>query len=317
MCELIDVQINDDRDTEFVSSGILPYMHTRDGALYILGKENFSHSICRNKKWSPFSGTRNKSETAEETAAREFCEETIFSIHLLSGDNDEIVDIENYLNSKMYDYKMTSTYRDGQTVFKQILFVCKVPQSLNQFRSPTLFESLRDSMINLKRDIKQLKYEISLLVKSCDYPHVGQYVKLDDDQINRRWCVICVKKIEFDEEKLCIKITIMMKHGLDFIERVLTKDVARHMRVSTRLYSETYNKWMMFINYTVRKFNEPRCLRIDTALGTIYNIMVKKEFLEKSKIQFFNREQINKLIERDDIKSSYASCVERVLNSNS
>jgi len=313
MCELVDIKINDDNDTEFVSSGILPYMETRNGKLYILGKENFSHSICRNKKWSPFSGTRNKLENVEDTAAREFCEETIFTIRLICDKNDEVFDIKNYLIDKNYDYKITSTCRDGDIVFKHVLYICKIPHSLIKFRIPSLFHSLRENLILLKRDLKQFKYEISLLVKTCEYPHINQYIKLDDDSINRRWCVVCIKEIKFDEEKLSIKISTILKHGNDFIERTIVKVVARHMRVSTRLYSETYKKWMLFLNYTALNFRELRCLRIYNALGTIYNIVVRKEFLEKSKIQFFNKNQISELIENNEIKDSYVNCLKSIL----
>jgi hypothetical protein len=72
---------------EFIGAGILPYATNTKGELvFLLGLENEGTDESRNNLWSDFGGSKDRGETPEQTAYREFIEESMNAI----GDNEKI-----------------------------------------------------------------------------------------------------------------------------------------------------------------------------------------------------------------------------------
>lgn len=129
----------DDIRRNAIGAGIIPIAITQNGSCrIILGKERYICYWRGSQKWSGFEGSRKTDETVEETAAREFLEESMYCIPLcgvpLTFDALVLalrkgmyvrrivvqIEHENQTQPKYHiTYIMQTTYDNHETMFSQ------------------------------------------------------------------------------------------------------------------------------------------------------------------------------------------------------
>ncbi len=100
----------------FRGAGVLPYAIHRGNVWFLLGLENEGTDKTRNNLYSDFGGGKEKGETPEETAYREFVEESMNAI----GNNNKIkMALKNppivYKNKGYYEYLIKIKYDNSLT----------------------------------------------------------------------------------------------------------------------------------------------------------------------------------------------------------
>lgn len=94
--QIIDAAFDDASiERHGTAAGVLPFTTTPNGEVYVLlGRERFVHSWRGSCRWSGFEGSRHRGESIDETAVREFVEESLgvivphMSPHLLRTQYD-------------------------------------------------------------------------------------------------------------------------------------------------------------------------------------------------------------------------------------
>lgn len=93
--------------SKYIGAGILPYAKRSDGIyVFMLGRENEGSDPNKSNRWADFGGgSENKDKNPEETALREYLEETMDAF----GDKDYMEKaLQNpdmvYINKRYYEY---------------------------------------------------------------------------------------------------------------------------------------------------------------------------------------------------------------------
>ena len=108
-------------------AGILLYMARRCGgkreSMIVLAQEEFVNGWNQSGCWSAFEGGAKPGETTEETAAREFIEESAGSFAI--NGHRTLDEITGMLRAKHYAGKITVTSRDGRRA--HVTYVVRIP----------------------------------------------------------------------------------------------------------------------------------------------------------------------------------------------
>lgn len=92
-------------------AGILPYAIHNDKLYFLLGRENPGSDPKKNNLFSDFGGGTEKNETPEQTAFREFTEETMGIYEHLDITLDEK---QSYNNGLYYQYMVKIPYSEAE-----------------------------------------------------------------------------------------------------------------------------------------------------------------------------------------------------------
>lgn len=125
----------------FVGAGILIYANRPDGGIiFLLGKENDGTDTLRNGLYADFGGHRENKEKPEETAYREFKEETMNAI----GNNDLIKmmikkPILLYIgNNNYHEYVIRLDYNENISgIYNRIMAELKKCMVYKKYRNHT------------------------------------------------------------------------------------------------------------------------------------------------------------------------------------
>jgi hypothetical protein len=139
----------DDISSQFVGAGIVPI--TKKGGIWslILGKERYDPSWPGSHKWSAFEGGKKEGERMEETAAREFLEESMGCVSLLREGREIPLDEESILSlldAKKYILKTVLSIQMKSRAHKQF-YVMYLVESSSGDECPPLFEEKRLSFL--------------------------------------------------------------------------------------------------------------------------------------------------------------------------
>lgn len=104
--------------TGYTSAGVLPIC-IHNGAPYaLLGREEFT---ARTRRWADFAGRKKSTDVDEyETAAREFCEESVHCVHLNGVASNTVDAVAKHLRAQNFVLKLLI---EKASKGKRILFV--------------------------------------------------------------------------------------------------------------------------------------------------------------------------------------------------
>lgn len=219
-----------------VGAGILPFMsRVVDGKVeivYILGQEDFVNGWNQSGCWSAFEGGRQGDETCEQTAAREFFEETVGTIEL--NGCQTVDELAQSLREKNYVLRIAVCRCTKPLRRDHVTFVVRMPwqddltAKFSASRTPlariyemgisekSLYERATHKGVTNKKFNDAYHRKVAQLDKACDdLPQQLQshnaLVQEFDHQVGR---VRRKVKRDFVEKRRVAYVTIRMVHHI-------------------------------------------------------------------------------------------------------
>ena len=189
-----------------VGAGVLPIMINTNGKIsVILGRERTVPNWKGSQKWSGFEGGRKFPESVEETAAREFYEESM-GIVAVDSSGDNVYDaVLRVLRSKQYVTRIAlcihkekpplvaSTAVASSNDKYHVTYVVQVPY---QADLPERFADLRKRLVQLQ------KIQGSLKTLRAAFPDASPYIK--EGMTHGQDTITGVIKADVLEDRLCV-----------------------------------------------------------------------------------------------------------------
>ena len=160
---ITDHYTEEDLQKYTVGAGIVPFMISPQKEIFlILGKEKITPRWKGSDKWSGFEGGRKNPETVEETAAREFCEESLNCICVNTSSKQCLYsDILNMLQNKEYTLRLVFCTKQAKKCMQyHVTYVIQVPFQINTTKK---FMEKRIQLLQLEEINRNLNN------MSCDF----------------------------------------------------------------------------------------------------------------------------------------------------
>jgi hypothetical protein len=289
------------------SAGILPWCVTSSGEVMILlGRESCSMS----RRWAPFEGSAHPDEDIYSAAAREFVEESLGMISprvaaaqrptqpYLHADrlHRMLQRQEGFSHSVELRYRVrqrAATWKQATTLVSRVEYEKDIE---------TRFAMVRSQLIELSRfgcTLRKLKEQVEGetgvygrrvlarggVYKVVDIVQIESVVPCDDSNTHVRMVVIVCARRQDDPGSvryLRLQATLPFKVGL------LTVIYSVHLRLLRQLLTTTDVRDIIA---------HPAVQLVRNPLGDIESLQVNSDFLEKDKIKFWSRQQLEEMLE--------------------
>lgn len=288
------------RGRSLQGSGILCWAQCPDTKeiYFLLGREDESNTQPRRshhrnkmKGWCDFGGCNKRfyrydpldgeGETAAQTAAREFVEETCGMVSLDCVTNTNCKTVQTALQHGRFDFVITTKANKGKR--RYVCFVCKVPWdpliSVKFTNMRTLLSRLYHDVCNVHRLQKQI-------------PHSPPYFR-PGMTVGKATVVRAVQDVLWDSTEKRLKLLMETQPEHDVGEPTLmwyTFDVDDGDR-----FIETYVDWVkcrqkmlrVYLNLPLEVRHHPS-MKVMYKYGNVFNLSINPDFLEKDELRWWS-----------------------------
>lgn len=256
-----------------IGAGILPVSVDEDGQVrLLLGKERYVSHWRGSLKWSGFEGGRKPNEEIEETASREFLEESIGSVEF--SEDEKHYSILEYLKTSKYVARIVLCILHGSEPSEKryhVTYVVQVPHSKDVVFN---FSQRRRILMELQtKNLQILRLQEQIKEFDLDLP-------IEDDM----WAAI-----------------VRVRSDAVFAVEVITHDdeiVVLFFPTAGQEVCEVFNRWLHMRNVITADCNtlQPICeIAVDqnrNTRQTVTSLKVNEDFVEKQCIQWWSYEEL-------------------------
>lgn len=282
----LDLDIDSLRD-KIVGAGILPFTYcpSQKKVYILLGKERYVTNWKGSLKWSGFEGGRKFEEDVEETAAREFVEESMGVIRL--DDHNPTSTIHNvvqFLKKKKYAARILLCIDHGDTDKRyQVTYLVQVP--LHQ-SCRTEFSHIRNTFMNIHAKLLHFKRIFDAL------PSADEVFVMEDQ-------IVDGKKVKALVNVTLTSTTLMVEYLSDDGMCLKEHDISQCPR---RASLDVYCKWFCMrkqINSYLCELNSIReCVNVKrNCLGFFVHATLNEEYIEKQQIHWWSLDSLKQVIQ--------------------
>lgn len=285
------IAVEDVRES-IMGGGVIPVAVDENGELLVLlGKERYINHWRGSLKWSGFEGGRKFNESIEETAAREFTEESMGVVSV--DENKEFSTIEKALEKiRSEDYftrvLLCINHNDHGVEEKRfhVTYVIEVPY---QPECCDKFLDLRKQFLDFQAKLLQYKKILDQL--SFEYPFIRE------DDIIKGKKVKAISDVRVIDKELVV--TYVAEDGVNNMR----KEVQRNDMLS--LYLRWYSSRIQMDAEIKTLCHLGRSLLVErNCIGFFVNAKLNEEYIEKQEIQWWKLSELDDVIENGGFRQS-------------
>ena len=269
-------------DRLVIGAGIIPITKINGEYNLLLGKERYINHWRGSCKWSGFEGGRKSNEDIQETAAREFIEESLCSISFCS-EKPNLKNITHFLKNKQYFTCITLCIIHTEPLEKRyhVTYVVEIPNSTN----------ICDDFIFFRKKLVDLQSKSTMIEKVSDkFPN--EYPFLKENMIFNDQCITAITNI-----KIC---------PFNFLHIEYIDDIGWHTVKYPEINDDirSYVEWFKLRQDLNEDFEEVvsnidlHCVNVTkNSLNTIIKLNINEEYIEKQLIEWWPVSKLKKVIE--------------------
>lgn len=289
---------------------------------FLLGKEcDNQRRSHRNKLrgWCDFGGCskrfQNGSESAAQTAAREFVEETCNMVPL-GGVPTNCKTVQQDLLQGKFDFVVTTKANKGKR--RYVCFVCQVDWDPD---IPTKFSNVRSVLSHMYQDasyVHQLHRQVPhsapyyrpgmTLASSVGLTHIVSGVPLQAPALVR-----AVLDVQWDGD--CLKVLLETQQDGDTQQRWHSCPVQADDKFVTRYVAWVKCRQQLLKNYQALplEVRHHASVRVQYKYGNIYSLAVNADYLEKSDVAWWSLADLERELEDGGRYNPFRPCFRSVI----
>lgn len=267
-------------ETHIAGGGILPVSIFNNQVKILLGKERYINHWRGSLKWSGFEGGRKVSETINDTACREFIEESLSALELTNESENTIPykeQIQKIINDKEYFMRiiLCINHENGGHIDKRyhVTYVLEVPFQMECIER---FNNTRKKLIDLHYRLTQFQ-KIYEQLSEHEYPII-----MKNDVIHGN-VVKAISKVRLQDDQ--ITILYMDDDGEKQIHETCSEAQKETAITYTKWWCarEQLHKDVAYFKYLKNSVH----IKYDL-LGLFEDATINDEYLEKQHIQWWD-----------------------------
>lgn len=274
------------------SAGVIPYFE-RDGKYYfILGREQYRTKWMGSRKWAAFAGRSTPNETALQTSAREFHEESlglIRSSHTKgwTATARELIDDLNNAQLRMHlTYIRAGIKKTNVTYLLKVEFDSSLTAKFAHLRHELSFLQHQASLLQRYRD--NVTFSFPFLEEGMITNHRGSSRTVDE-----------VKAVELHENSLLV--VVVSSDSSTHVHDTLVVDVSKH---EARRKGEQYTRWFEKRVQIEKELSQiENCILTHPAVkitrstkGKLKSIHIDKSFMEKTEMKAWHEDDLTRVL---------------------
>lgn len=281
----------DDIAINALGAGIIPVSVDANGDIFVmLGKERFIPHWKGSLKWSGFEGGRKGNESIENTASREYFEESLGVIRILGLPNVTVKSLANFLKEDNYVTKFTLSIVHNVDISPRyhITYIVQVEHDPTM-TIPQEFEIKRQHLIELQNMIFICESQKVNLLKSTTYIIPGTMYKTSDNDEER---ILGITRIMKVNKKLCT--TFVTVKGIRFAIHSSEDD----LRLLEE-YEAYLNKQKIVYIQTLKclRLGCENCMSFNIdSFGMLQNMSIIEDFVEKQFISWWKLDELREVL---------------------
>jgi hypothetical protein len=280
-------------------AGVLPFCVTPEGQiLFILAKEcHVAHWASGSDRWSAFEGgtKKHENEDAVQNAVREFHEESIGVI----ATDQRLQELRSELYNAQYNLKLclySDVYSKQTQSYVKALHVTFIKEFPYDADIEDRFLNIRTTLEQLKRDGERIQCLIESFPQRYPFFIEGQHLTRHSkvfvvSRINGASFSANVFHVEYELIALNEEDTTRVNYRLSYHPRV--QDMVDVTNFVT-LFVTRKNAHSTFMMNAPIPFGA--CKVSFSNSGTLQNIVVNKDFLEKARIRYWTMDELHQQI---------------------
>lgn len=280
-------------------AAVLPYTVSHDGRVFfVLGKERMVRNWKGSLKWAAFGGGKKGSEVEEETAAREFVEESLGVLPFGEEEGGKLCqkeEVEKVLKEKGYCARIVMRLKRDRSAPKfHVTFLKKVPWMPHVVQK---FAMVRKVLMEVNEVANRLEFMKASL--PFRYPFLRE--KMVVEYMGRHQVVTSVNCVEVEGTSLSLSFEYhpLSREGEEADPTSATVTCEEDTKLLT-----TYVEWFRYREVATRFVKQVEgdamnhsAIRADyNAKGILVSLSVMDDCLEKQELRLWSAQEMESLL---------------------
>lgn len=260
-----------------LGAGIVPFSVDDTGVVrFLLGRERWMPAWKGSCRWSGFEGSRKESETMQETAVREFTEESM-------GVVDALQDAKNMICKKEYASRIVLKISNERYSERyHCTYLMRVPWDENTAAIPNSFQVKRSDVENIDRIIQEWKYRRPTFL---DEQEVGDILDVTPSEEPNPTKKVMVRRVTANAPCILRHPWTIDEEEPEYIYATFWGDEASRLlhwdQIRSKLDRNTKNKVY-------------ECVHVlrDNVWNYVQDAKVMKDYLEKDQVKWWTTNEL-------------------------